>query len=347
MPFTAVLEPDISCLVSLIFAYFVKRKTAGKPVKEPIVVILLSFLFIFFLLFPTQTLDASKSGLLLWFDTLLPTLLPFLIISQMILKTSLIRRIQKLLGPLFRRIFHCSEAGVFCLLCGFLCGYPVGARLIALQIQEEQLSREEGQYLLAFCNNISPMFCISYGILNAIGSASVAPYIFLIYGSALLFGLLTRPQKMPPKTKIVKKQTSSSENVFQMIDVCIIDSFLIMIRLCGYMILFSILCNAVRMCLSQKLIFAAPMLYSALEITMGLSNIAALPHGILRSALGTVALTFGGLCCIFQTNSVICNTGLSIKTYIFHKVLITLLALFLFYLWNFFFHSFFFTNGWG
>ena len=141
-----------------------RKSQAGTWLKKIVPLIILSILFSFLLVFPTQALEASKTGLLLWFDSLLPTLLPFLIVSQLILKTSLVDSIQKLLGPAFRQIFHCSDNGAFCLICGFLCGYPVGARLIALQIKEKKLGLSEGQYLLSFCNNVSPMFCISFGI---------------------------------------------------------------------------------------------------------------------------------------------------------------------------------------
>ncbi len=308
----------------------------------------LSFLglfFIFLLIFPSQTLEASKYGLLLWFDTLLPTLLPFLIISQLILKTALVNSIQKLLGPIFRSIFHCSENGAFCLICGFLCGYPVGARLISLQIKEHRLSLEEGQYLLSFCNNISPVFCISYGILEAIGSEVILPFLFIIYGSALLFGLITRPKDLQSNLINAKKQTSSTENIFQLIDVCIIDSFLILIKLCGYLILFTIISNGIILLLPDKSSYIASVLASFLEITGGLSMVKHLPYGILRAMIGVMALTFGGLCCILQTNSVISETELSLRKYVSHKVITTLIALFLFCLW-FFFVNRFSINGW-
>lgn len=294
--------------------------------KDRTVIAVLLLLFLFLLLFPSQTLEASRSGLLLWFDTLLPTLLPFLIVSQLILKTSLINEIQKLTGSLFRNLFHCSENGAFCLICGFLCGYPVGARLIALQMNERRLSTEEGQYLLSFCNNVSPAFCISYGLIRTMNVSSVTPYLFIIYGSALFFGLLTRPKELPPRSDS-KKQTSSAENIFQLVDVCIIDNFLIMIRLCGYMILFSIFCKAVFLFLPESLSKTAPLIYAVFEITGGLSMISELSPGIFRTALGIGTLTFGGFCCIFQTNSVIKDTALSLKKYVFHKILITLLAL--------------------
>ncbi len=304
--------------------------------KKMFPLIFLGLLFCFLLLFPVQTLDASKNGLLLWFDTLLPTLLPFLILSQLILKTPLIDFFQKIFGPIFRHIFHCSDHGAFCILCGFLCGYPVGARLISLQIKEQRISLSEGQYLLSFCNNVSPSFCISYGILHAIGTTTILPYLLIIYGSALLFGFLTRPKLSVSETESTKKQTSATENIFQLIDVCIIDSFLILIKLCGYLILFSILCTGIFLFLPVQHLIIAPALSAFLEITMGLSLISSLSTGNIRSGMAVAALAFGGLCCIFQINSVVHDTGLSLKKYILHKGITALLALCLFFLWSFF-----------
>lgn len=298
--------------------------------------VILTLLFCFLLLFPVQTLEASKTGLLLWFDTLLPTLLPFLILSQLILKTPLIDFFQKLFSPIFRHFFHCSADGAFCILCGFLCGYPVGARLVSLQIKEQKITLEEGQYLLSFCNNVSPSFCISYGILYAIGETFVLPYLLIIYGSALLFGFLTRPKSSDLFSEFTKKQTSTTENIFQLIDVCIIDSFLILIKLCGYLMLFSILCTVISLLPFIQHPLLAPLISSFLEITTGLSLISNLPIGTMRSALAVTALTFGGLCCIFQTNSVICDTKISLKKYIVHKGITALFALCLFLLWSFF-----------
>ncbi len=307
--------------------------------------VFIGVLFLLILLFPTISLTASKTGLLLWFDTILPTLLPFLVISQLILKTSCIEFIKKFLGPVFSRIFHCSEAGAFCAICGFLCGYPVGARLIALQMQDHMIDTEEGQYLLSFCNNISPMFCISYGILHAIGSEQTFMYLLIIYGSALLFGFFTRPAKTVPAKFTAKKQTPSAKNIFQLIDVCIIDSFFILIKLCGYLILFSIISHGLLQVLPDKNMYLNAVITSLLEITGGLSHIATLPSGMVRSALGVTALTFGGLCCVLQTSSVISDTKLSLRKYILHKAVTTCIALvlfFCFYYWS----SFFSINGW-
>lgn len=306
--------------------------------KKYITLSLLLLLFLYILFFPLPALTASKNGLLLWFDTLLPTLLPFLIISQLILKTSVIDFFQKILGPVFTKFFHCSSAGAFCALCGFLCGYPVGARLIALQLKEQKLNLAEGQYLLSFCNNVSPMFCISFGILNTIGTKNIFPYLLIIYGSSFLFGILTRPKEQLVSNQTIKKQTPPVENIFQLIDVCIIDSFLIMIKLCGYLILFSLFHNILFSIFLNSNMYIQSLLASVLEITNGLAFIKELPWGMSRTILAIFALTFGGLCCIFQTNSVIAESGLSLKKYILHKCIITAIALFFYFFWQFFFN---------
>lgn len=311
--------------------------------KKCILCLIQLLIFLFFLFFPTETFEASKRGLLLWFDTLLPTLLPFLILSQTILKTSLTDSLQKFFGPIFRRIFHCSEEGAFCLLCGFLCGCPVGAKLIAFSVHEHRLKEEEGQYLLSFCNQVSPIFCISYGIIYGIGSKNLVPYLLIIYGSAILLGLLTRPRLLPASDFSAKKQTSPVETIFQLIDVCIIDSFYVLIKLCGYLILFSIFNQIFFMAIPVHTPAVTAALASILEITNGLNHVHSLSPGPLRSAIGIAALSFGGFCCAFQTNSVISSTSLSLRKYLYSKGLHALLALFLYFLWSF---SCFAINCW-
>lgn len=294
--------------------------------KKVLSIFFLLSIFSFLLCFPNFALEASRQGLLLWFDTLVPTLLPFLVLSQIILKTNVSSFLEKFLGPVFQKLFHCSSGGAFCILCGFLCGYPVGARLITLKIKEGTLTIPEGQYLLSFCNQVSPMFCISYGILRGIGTNHIFPYLLLIYGSAILWGILTRPEKSVKLSSTEKKQTSSSENLFQMIDVCIIDSFLILIKLCGYLILFSLFTRVLTLLLPQHFCI---VITAVLEITNGISLISTLPYGMYRTLLTVFALSFGGICCLFQTNTILTGSGLSFQKYCTQKFKNALLTLFL------------------
>ena len=91
-------------------------------------------------------------------------------------------------------------------------------------------------------------------------------------------------------------------------------------QLGGYMVFFNLLNLFPTVFLAAYPAFIRT-LSPLLEITNGLSML--LPSERLWAY---IVLPFGGLCCIAQTASCIHGTGLSLKPYIFHKLILTLLT---------------------
>lgn len=91
-------------------------------------------------------------------------------------------------------------------------------------------------------------------------------------------------------------------------------------QLGGYMVFFNLLNLFPTVFLAAYPTFMRT-LSPLLEITNGLSML--LPSERLWAY---IVLPFGGLCCIAQTASCIHKTGLSLKPYIFHKLILTLLT---------------------
>ncbi len=140
-----------------------------------------------------QARAASADGLLLWFHTLLPVLLPFFILSRLLIALDGVSGVTQFIAPLAREFFGLSPNGAFCLLTGFLCGYPVGAKLSADLVREKRISQEEGAYLLTFTNKPSPAFLTGYCLTETLGMPELIPVsLFLVYGSPLLYARLTR-----------------------------------------------------------------------------------------------------------------------------------------------------------
>ena len=83
-----------------------------------------SFLLISFL-------QVLADGLLLWFNTIFPTLFPFMFITAILLKSGGLNIIANVLGKPLGKIFSVSAAGAFSVIAGFLCGYPMGAKVTA------------------------------------------------------------------------------------------------------------------------------------------------------------------------------------------------------------------------
>ena len=106
--------------------------------------ILCLILFAFMLLSPARAAAAASEGLLLWFHALIPVLLPFFILSRLLIVLDGVAFVTRLIEPFTGSLFGLSPNGSFCLLAGFLCGYPAGARISADLVRERRISPEEG-----------------------------------------------------------------------------------------------------------------------------------------------------------------------------------------------------------
>ena len=134
--------------------------------KQKFLALLILACFFVFLTFPKQTLNGASQGLLLWFQIVLPTLLPFFVLTSLMIYSHAISLFNKLLGTWIGYIFRVSSHGSFAVICGFLCGYPVGAKVTVDLLNTKKITLSEAKYLLSFCNNTSPVFITSYIVLQ-------------------------------------------------------------------------------------------------------------------------------------------------------------------------------------
>ena len=68
----------------------------------------------FILVYPTEALKAAREGLNLWLNVLIPTLLPFLICTGILVQTGLISRLLAPFKTLWKIVFGISPAGAIC-----------------------------------------------------------------------------------------------------------------------------------------------------------------------------------------------------------------------------------------
>lgn len=299
--------------------------------KKILFVLLLSGLLLLFFTHPAVIASGCSLGLSLWYSAVLPSLLPFMILSNLLMRTGMFRYLNRIYAPFLRRLFRISEEGCYAVLLGFLCGFPMGAKVIADLVREKHISLAEGKYLLGFCNNVSPAFFLNYVCLLKLGCPLI-PWrlVFLFYALPIVYGLCTRPfYHFATDHPSIKKQAPIHRLDFPMLDACIMDGFSTITRLGGYIMLFTILAQFL-----QLLPLSASWLafFSALlEISSGLDQIAALP-GLMplhRAAFLCTGAAFGGFCILAQTQSVLEDTALSIIPWLLGRMILALLLLLL------------------
>ena len=313
---------------------------------------------------PADACAFAALALKLWFEKMIPSLFPFMVLSGLIVRLELSRSISLPIFPVLGRLYRISRTMCTTLLLGFLFGFPLGAKTIAEQYSLRQLTKPQAQYLLSFCNNIGPVYLLSFALplLGLSGGAENLPLrtavILFFFGIPLLYGLILRhtfyhcfsfSSENPPACAVAKPDSESTHpgpgssarlkaasaeysrpSFISSLDASITSACGAIARLGGYMVFF-IVCNLPLGQISHLLKSILPQTsqYSLAVFTAPVLEITSglsLAEGILAPALFMTMLTFGGLSCFAQTYTCIRETDLSFGNYCFHKLAQTLIA---------------------
>lgn len=297
------------------------------------------YLIVLMLRHPALSLEYASTGLNLWLTKMVPTLLPFMILSGIMIRMDLTESFVTLLHPLLHRLYGTSKNGSYTVIMGFLCGFPMGARIVGELYESGRLSREESSKLLYFCNNIGPIYFLSYVVPVLAIERPLLPFL-IMYGIPMLYGLvlfrvlpLFHRRSTPSHTNLLHapniSDTANTSGTYKKtvrmpllsaIDTSVISGLIGIAKLGGYMVFFNLL-NIVFVPFHNVNSNLLGLYRCILEITSGIDYSG---HSLYYAIL--ILLPFGGFSCIAQTYSMISRTDLSVRTYVFHKIIQTALT---------------------
>ncbi len=312
--------------------------------------VIYSFLFFALLIFiitnPSCSLKATQYALSLWYTQVLPTLFPFILISNILISFDALHYLTFFIKPIFKHLLHLSANGCFALIIGLFCGYPMGAKIVSDLYFNKKIEKNEACYLLTFINNASPAFIISFVINNFFPrKMSIA---FIIYTTTFIIAYITHfflfrknAITTQPTDRNSFEKTLSSESstvsakdntsilpssTSRIIDMAISNTFETVLKLAGYIILFTLFSSIVsQFHFLPSIIRELVILY--LEITSGITHINAIPLDYnYKFALTVSATAFGGLSCLMQSISFIKEANLPLKYLIIGKIISGLLC---------------------
>ncbi len=222
------------------------------------------FLLVFFFLIiihPRSGIRFASDGLILWYQTVVPTLLPCMLISSLMVQTNAASGLISLIHPLLGRLLGTSPEGTYCFLIGMLCGYPMGAKTCADMICARRLSLEEGKYLMAFLHFPSPMFVTGYiASANLILPSSV-PIFAAVYLPFIPLSLLSRRKHPRSGLSFVPAEKETRARIRltpSVLDQVITSSSAVMLKIGIYMMIFTILAGFANMLPLPPFLFHLP-----------------------------------------------------------------------------------------
>ncbi|TKC18553.1 sporulation integral membrane protein YlbJ [Robertmurraya kyonggiensis] len=332
--------------------------------------------------FPQESVGASIRGLDMWWKIVFPSLLPFFIVSEMLIGFGVVKFVGVLLEPLMRPLFRVPGVGGFVWAMGMASGYPAGAKLTARLRQEEQLSKIEAERLVTFTNCSNPLFifgAVSVGFFNN-------PKLGVILALAHYLGNLTvgifmrfygRDDSSTKESKNRKlfalrtalrelHQTRIKDNrpLGKLLGDAVMSSIQTLLMIGGFIILFSVInqlltnlhmieffASIVEVFLRFIQIpdsFSIPLISGLFEITLGNKLTSQVQDTSLmyQAIIASMILAFSGFSVQAQVASILAQTDINFKPFfiarIFHSAFAGLYTLLL---WNPFYEKLNTTNG--
>lgn len=298
--------------------------------------------------------EYALMGLMSWYENMIPTLLPFMILTSFFIRLHLEPVIIRPIYPLFQKIFHVKAAMIFEIVLGFLCGFPMGSKITSELYQNDRLNKTEAEYLLAFTNNVSPAYFFGFVCATFYTGKNLWPFFGIQYGIPLCYGILLRytfyrnsiPRKLSSATASYKTLSSqstpatplSARHLVESLDEAINTGLAQIAALGGYMIVFNTLVFFPATLL-KKLPVPALISHLILEISGGLQRLKQFQTFYTLSDMKLILLiqamlTANGLCCLFQTIKYLKGTNLSIKKYMLHKGILCSITCLCILLWD-------------
>lgn len=303
---------------------------------------------------PQSAFEGARLGLSIWWEIVVPALLPFFIAAEIVMGAGVIHFTGVLLEPLMRPVFALPGAASFALAVGYTSGYPVGAAVTARLRQEGLLTREEAERVVSFCNNASPLFMLVAVSIGMFGNPALGPFILAVhYASNLFIGialgrLAPRPAARPTRLCVAPV---TMPPLGRMLGDAVTTAIKKILQVGGFIVLFAVVITLARRfglldipirCLENALAtwglapeLASPLVSGLFEMTLGTRLAAEAAAPLVHKLVAIQAmLAWSGLSIQAQIAAFVADTDIRLHTYYLsrlgHVALATLLTLLLF-----------------
>ncbi len=268
--------------------------------------------FALLLWMPGEAAEGARQGLSLCAGVVVPSLLPFLILSALAAALGMPAVLARVCAPLFS-LLGIPPVCAAPLLLGLTGGYPVGAAALAELVRSGALSPEEGARRLPFCNNTGPGLIVGFVGAGVFGSVRAGLALWLCHALAALAlaalggGRLSKaptPQNAaPPEGLAAALPKSVQSAALSMLSICAYVVFCSvltgLLRASGlFSSLAAALCSLFR---GAEMRFFTALLSGLLELSTGIGAMRGMPPTPLNAALAAFLLGFGGLSVHCQT----------------------------------------------
>ncbi len=297
--------------------------------------------------YPSEILGSARNAISLWLNNVFPTLFPFLVGTNILMKLGFVNFLGTILEPIMYPLFGIPGIGGFALVCGMTSGYPMGAKITSELREQNLITKNEAQKLISFSNNCGPLFIIGTVGVSMFKNPTVGYFILIChYIGSILTGIIINKFDKKKKSRIHRKdilrrayrsmiiaKKNNNNGISAVFSESVKNSMETILLVGGYIILFSVILEIME--ITRLIIYIGNFIsyftildkniikgisYGIFEITNGANFLSnggvSLPN--LLSAI--FVISFGGFCIHMQSLSFISKTDINVFKYVFAKM---------------------------
>lgn len=309
------------------------------------------------IVFSEHGYHATVGALKLFFDVVFPSLLPFFIISDVLLATGMVHYLGVYFEPLMRPVFNVPGVGSFVFSMGLAAGYPMDAVLTAKFRRQGLCTKIEGERLLAFSNTADPLFILGAVAVGMFGDPQLGMVLAMAhYIAVILVGLTFRfygRRREPARREegvvlrgihkrameaLLRGRQEDGRPFGRVVNEAIAESMGTLFMIMSFMVLFAVILRIVSATglmgalgmplaavfrlfgLSAQLVH--PFIQGLFEIDLGAAAAARAPAPLVQQlTVVSAIIAWSGLSVHGQVATVLADTDISMKPYFVARAL--------------------------
>ncbi len=278
------------------------------------------YLGICLVIFPKAGVEVGREAISVCINSVIPSLFPYLVCSGYLAASGFAAMFSRYLSPVMRPLFGVPGSGAIAFVLGTVSGYPIGAVCAADLYSSGECTKTDAEKLIAFCNNSGPIFIMSVVGCGYLQSPYLGRILYISHVmAAVLTGIIMRTYN--PKTNYIQKTLPkplerAAKNNLRIFGGVMDNSVFTILKICGFVIFFTVFAA------SLPHTPLSPYIHGMMEITGGTKAIAALDMDFeFKMSVISFLIAFSGISVLFQVGAIASKYGLSLKPYVFGKLL--------------------------
>lgn len=301
--------------------------------------LLLTFCIVFN---PQKYIASCYNGLTIWATCVLPSLLPFFVITKLLCEMRSLDKFFNKFSKLNKWLFNAPSCSGYIFGMSIISGYPVGAKLICDFYKKGLIDSDDANKLTTFCSTSGPLFIIGTVGSIMLQNAFLGYVLYIAHIlSAILNGILYRKAYKCKREHLINN-ANEKINYNELLTSSMTSSISSVMIVGGFVAIFFMIIDVLT---DLKILLPLIALFDFLFSKIGIENIGnALASGLvevtrgckelsmlnlsptLSTTLASMMIGFGGLSIHAQSLCFLTKCKINTKFYFLQKITQTIFA---------------------